>query len=103
LLCSNNFPTKIVCRRCRAWWRGQAVDARCGLRGAAQLGRGTRPIVRGRGCVPGGHLGPGGGAGRRRRRVRDRVSRQWSADLGAQRPRGHLRVVPRDGWLHGTE
>jgi len=100
---NNYFPTRIVCRRSHGRQHGQAVDARRGLRSAAQLGRGTRPVVRGRGRVPGGHLGPGGGAGRRCGCVRDRVARQRSVDLGAQRPRRHLRVVPSDGRLYGTE
>lgn len=79
------------------------MDARRGLRVTSQLGHGTRPFARGRGRVPEGHLSPGGGAGRRRRRVRGRTALQWSADIGAQRPRGHIRVIPSDGWLHGTE
>jgi len=79
------------------------VDARRGLRGAPQLGRGTRPHARGRGRVPEGHFGPGGGSGHRRRRVRGRFAFQRSADFGAQFPRGHLLVVPNDGRLHGTE
>jgi len=78
------------------------VDAQRGLRGPSQLGRGTRPFARGRGRVPEGHLGPGSGAGRWRRRLRGRVALQRSADLGAQRPRSHLRVFRSDGWLHGT-
>jgi len=79
------------------------VDARRGLRVTSQLGRGTRPFGRGRGRVPEGHLDPGGGAGRRRRRVRGSAALQWSADIGAQLPRGYFCVVPSDGWLHGTE
>jgi len=79
------------------------VDARRRFRGPTQLGRWTRPFVRGRGRVPERHLGSGGGAGRRRRRVRGRTALQWSVDIGAQCPRGHFRVVPSDGWLHGTE
>jgi len=82
--------------------RGQAVDAQRGLRGTAQLGRGTRPFTRGRGRVPEGHLGPCGGTGRWHQRVRGRAALQRSTDLGAQRPRSHLRIVPSDGWLHGT-
>lgn len=101
LHCLKYFPSQIIYRR-RSRRRGQAVDAQRGLRGSAQLGRGTRPFVLRRGRVPKGHLGPGGGASRWHRRLRGRATLQRSTDLGTQRPGSHLLVVPSDGWLHGT-